>query len=506
MRFPLASVLRALPAPCALLLLLAPNAPGRQCEGYVMDILARAAGTAVDRSDGSRVVVVEQRSLTEPSRLRIFDRVPGSAEFRLADAGPEDPVSTSGVAVGVAVEGDLVAHQGGHFSPPDALVFVHERVAAGWSTREVRLEGARWNGGRLCAISGRRIAALSTDGWNRPVRVNIIEQEPASGRWRVTDTVTTDVRSPWIDYGMDVEFDGECAVVGQLQGADAGRVAIVERDAAGTWSQTQVLDPPTPTDWSTDAVALEAGRLAVVRTDYSQTFTVTSFLDVYERLPSGAWAILGRTVLSPSAVPGSNFYSLALDGDRIAVADGSSTTTYVLGAGGALSPERTVLGIGIVDGYDDGRLVGSGPGGSRRLTRSLQVPATPGTTEVCRLRGLVTCPGTGSARLRIHDDFVQGPLRRAAFEVLDAPPGSTVLLLRSPDPGASPVLGGRLCLDRASATLAAMPGVVGPSGRLSGALDVAPAFDLVGFDDAVHVQAVVRGPVAGLTNSLAWLP
>ncbi|MEM1449718.1 MAG: hypothetical protein AAGI22_11430 [Planctomycetota bacterium] len=474
----------------------------QQCEQVGLDILERPDAVGVDRRAASTVVVGDHGN-DRPPALYVFDAAPGTLEY-VPTAVLRPPAFEDSWSIReIAIDGDVIAHYLARpFSPPRTL-FVHERTAAGWSYQEVSIPGVEnLRLGELVDVDDGRAVVVAPQAWWQPVDLVIVERNPA-GVWEVVDVASTDILAPYIDYAMQVVLDGDIAAIGQFQLAGTGRVAVCEPDASGSWSQTALIDGPTENEWAVDAIALEGEMLAVVRTRLGVPAPRPTVLQLHERGATGAWRVVGRRTLSSTPAPYPE-WAVELDLPRVAVSSNEEASVFLRTPTGDLVLEHTVTGLRRINGFVDGRMAGMTL--ERRSAQVIQVPQSPGVTALCPLRGLQTCAGTGTARLRIQDtDSTIPNARRASAEITGAPPGAAAFVLRSADPGASPALGGRLCIDRRSAVRAAPPQAVDASGRVTFPLFAVIGSEVQGFAFAHHLQGVVLTPVPALTNSLAWL-
>lgn len=473
-----------------------------QCSGGVIDTLELPGTATVDRSGGgSRVLIASRNRLNVSPRIDVFEAAAGSVDFVPVGTISSSSWASTWYVNSVSMDGDLIAFQPDkRFALNDELS-ISEKGPTGWTTSSVALPASNWfQWGQLTAASGDRVVTLTSQSFNRPTRLQVVERDPA-GVWTIVDTVETDIRAPWFEYPMDVVLDGDVAALGGVMFATTGRVAVCEPDASGAWSQTASLEAPEPGAWVVEAMALKDGVLAVVRSNYGSVLSMRHALHVYRRNPGGSWSIIDRLALASPSVQYSR-WSVALDGERLAVSQADGTTVFARSTAGTLVQERTVDFLGYAIGFDAGRLVGEGNG----RVRTVHVPPSPGTTSVCFLAGQETCAGTGTARLRIHDLWSSVTSRRSSAEVTGAPPGATAIVLRSADPGNAPALGGTLCIDRRNAVPVGPPRQVDGAGTASFALASGTDPSLEGFPAADHLQAVVFGPMTELTNSIAWLP
>ena len=495
-----------------------------QCEGEVLDTLDGLSGLAVDQRVGShRVVTAKRDDNLQPPRLDVFER-PAQGEPFAWTGSIQPPLWEAGWSIrSLVLEGDVIAHQ---FDPYDRwppVVSISERTSQGWTTSEVELPGNGFLlGGQRTAISGERIAALSGFQLNSPLRIQFIERAAGTGDWEIVDRVVLQgVIVPWIDYPLYLDMDGDVAVVCSDNSESAGSVAVCERDASGGWSQTVLLRPPTDlsvefSNWWVESLAVRGDDLAVVRR--SSDPLLPPVLHIYRRSAFGVWDIVDRRSIQALFGVASTLYSgpVAFDADqRLAISagspsgspsgssSGSETLVFSRDSSGRLVSPHRVTGIGGVVGFSSGSLIGA-----RYRARAVDVPVGPGSTEVCPLVGLTTCAGTGAPMLRVHDFSVWPDVRRATAEVRGAPPGATILLLRSNEPGLSTVLGGQLCIDRLTAVRAGGLTQVSSAGTALFQLETQGInlFGNQGFGASDHLQAVVLGSTPGLTNSVAWIP
>ncbi|QDV07920.1 hypothetical protein Poly30_34550 [Planctomycetes bacterium Poly30] len=476
------------------------SASSQSCDQGVIDLLSPIHGLD---AHGGRVVVSKSTVFGERPSLSVFDAQAGSSSPIQTHFLQPSLFETSWRIREISLEGSLIAYQPDVAFTAGAQLVVHEETSAGWVHSAVPLPGEGWSWGHLTSISGDRIVAATTPSFSRPITLQIVERDPAGG-WRVADGVETDILSPWYDYPIHTVHEDGVAAVAQDQFTGGGRVAVCERSAAGAWTQTETLRPSSTDVWLSEALALEGGTLAVLR---RRAFDDTLEVRLYERNAVGAWVVVGQGATVP-AVPQMLRYEIELDGPRVAVSRGVDVQVFLLQSSGTLALERTVTRTGDVREFHAGHLTAKafGNGFDAPAAILLEVPQSPGTTEPCRLRGAVTCLGSGAAELRIHDAWLDITARRAAAEVVGAPPGATVLVFRSNLPGFAPALGGALCLDRRNAALAGSPTIADPSGRATVALHASLELTLQGLGAADHVQAVVLGPSTELTNALAWLP
>lgn len=487
--------------------LLCAEATARQFDQTIVDHLEVGPPLGVDRLDSSTMVFCEQLNFSTAAKIHIFEAAPGTTEYlRTAVLAP--PVFLPGARFDSAsVEGNLIALHAVLLTGP--AVVIHERGPQGWSTRSVSLPGTEWRLGKVTAISGGVIAAVSAPGHHAPVTLNIIEQS-AAGNWSITDSVLLNVNSPWVDYSFNVAHDDGVAAVGQrINSWGPAQVAVCERGANGSWSQVATLPPPVVGDWSVENLAVRSGVLAVLRVRYDLLPLHEQVLQLYERNASGSWTEVARTMTAANT-QSFDPSSVVIDGNSVVLSSYAETRIFERATPGTLVERQTIESpLRVAVGLENGRLAmarkTSGPTGGGTIVL-VDLPAAPSMTQVRELRGQTTCLGTGSSRLRVHDGRPPQGDRRVVAEIGGAPVGATTLLFRAADPGSLPVLGGLLCIDRRGAALAAAPGTANAAGRATFELDFIGSLPLLGYAAADHLQAVVIGPAPELTNSVAWLP
>ena len=133
--------------------------------------------------------------------------------------------------------------------------------------------------------------------------------------------------------GQNVAISGDVAVVGGSQGNPG--VHVFDRNADGTWSQSQKLSSGVADTDFGSAVAVSGGTI-VVGEEYEDS------VYVYERNTNGAWLQSQRLT---SGSTGAGFgYSVAVSGDRMIVGAESEDSAYIYekGANGRWTLKRKI--------------------------------------------------------------------------------------------------------------------------------------------------------------------
>lgn len=261
-----------------------------------------AFGSALDMTDQVLVVgAPENLSFNEQGKAYIFEKTPTGWVETFAFS-PNTPGELVAFGQAVAVDGNLAAVSG-PFSDLGAqdggAIWLFQRVGGVWTslgTVTAAIPLASESLGFSLDLSGNRLAAGAVAGLGVGVGRALLF-EPTGSTWTQTAELLPSVGTAGDWFGSAVSLGtGEMAVGACFWGTD-GAVFLFQ-ESAGTWSETQILQPSVPALANNLGVQVELSGDALIATDLFGT----GYAALYGRDPSG-WIEVDRLVPS-GAQPG----------------------------------------------------------------------------------------------------------------------------------------------------------------------------------------------------------
>ncbi|MCA9667161.1 MAG: hypothetical protein KC503_16295 [Myxococcales bacterium] len=295
-------------------------------------------GRAVDIS-GSRVIVGAPGAQTDPGEAYVFQR--GASGWDSGTSLTGNGRSEFGRAV--AIDGDralAASSEDPTVAPYFGAVYAYAVNGAAWPQDGQLVPSADWSGefgAALSASKGTLVVGAPSRVLNGERRGEAgVYVRQAAGTWSEQQVLVASDGADADRFGVAVAIDGDTAVVGadgdDDKGAEAGSLYVFTR-ASGSWSQQQKLVA------ADGAAGDKLGHVVAVSGD---TLAVAAPADDDKGQDSGSVYVFTRA---------SGTWSLQ---QKIVAADGAAGD----GLGAALSLDRDTLAIGAPD--DDDRGDGSG--------------------------------------------------------------------------------------------------------------------------------------------------
>ncbi|TAJ16621.1 MAG: hypothetical protein EPO68_10785 [Planctomycetota bacterium] len=204
-------------------------------------------------------------------------------------------------------------------TPATGAIQIYKRTLQGEYLPEALVTAPWAHFGRELDLDGDRLVALADTG-----KVFVFERSPV-GFWSLAATVAI----PITQLPMDVALSGDRFVV--LAESPQTVARVYERDAGGTWTEQQVIEPAT--GWAdTFGVGLDlrGDWLAVGAYTMNQpgtTFFAVGGAYLYRRAASGQWQQVVRVTSSDAVVSNGIGEGVALGDDYVAVGGGFGSGT-----------------------------------------------------------------------------------------------------------------------------------------------------------------------------------
>ena len=178
--------------------------------------------------------------------------------------------------------------------------------------------------GRAVAISGDRaiIGAYYDDDNGSNSGSAYIFERGAGGTWTETEKLLAGDGTAGDHFGGAVAISGDWAIVGAPRAAgDSGAAYIFERGAGGTWTETEKLlaDDGVPDDSFGGAVAMSGDQAIVGATGDDDKGDASGSAYVFERDAGGTWTQTQKLLASDGAEDDAFGGALAISGDRAVI-------------------------------------------------------------------------------------------------------------------------------------------------------------------------------------------
>lgn len=291
-------------------------------ERYVIDDepLAGEFGRAV-AMDGNVLLVSALESTFVDGIVYSYRRLGGGNGWTLQSTIDEPGVMHFGHSVDIDGARAVVGARG----TIGLRAYAYRRIASGAWIFEAQLDAPgtvpSYDGGKV-AISGDALilGAPTHDGGGCCDWGAAFVYRRAPGGWTLEATLIPSDAAHGQQFGIDVDLEGDVAVVGadrdDEHGFFAGAVYVFRHDGAGNWNEEAKLIPPSVGiyDQFGKVVAFDNGRLVAAAPDNSTVIGEGVF--VYERI--GASWTLTAEIPNPG-LHASYGEALALRGDRLVV-------------------------------------------------------------------------------------------------------------------------------------------------------------------------------------------
>ncbi|QDU83035.1 hypothetical protein Pla163_01310 [Planctomycetes bacterium Pla163] len=222
--------------------------------------------------DGGRAVVAASRSTLFPlgRAVFVFDRQPDGTWLEVAKLMNSDAVPNDGFGAAVALDGDRIvvgAPDLPNGAPGPGAMYVFERQQNGTWNQVQRVQGnvtASSGLGSSIALEG-DLAAIS--GLGGVEQVEVMTRD-AGGTWSSVQVLDPPDGVPFANFGNALAIDGTTIVVGasldDTVGGNSGSIHVYEPDGSGSWYHSVELTrgSAAPDDFFGFDVAASAGRFA----------------------------------------------------------------------------------------------------------------------------------------------------------------------------------------------------------------------------------------------------
>ncbi len=245
-------------------------------------------------------------------------------------AGKKTAQAAAFFGIALALEGDeaFIGEPLTMLATGVVYVYAPDEATGVWAERQRLMAGDAVPGdgfGWAAAVEDDVLVAGAPSRDNDIGAAYVFRKDVASGAWAQEAKLTASDRAPRDRFGQAVALSGDVAVVGAPGDAEQGAAFrgaayVFRRDAAtGAWTQEAKLtahDGQAP-DWFGRAVAV-AGDVAVVGAPFHNDDHGAAYVFLYDAT-TGSWAQHQKLTETPTDVPNSLGWSVAIQGDHIMV-------------------------------------------------------------------------------------------------------------------------------------------------------------------------------------------
>lgn len=232
-----------------------------------------------------------------------------SGDYIIVGAGYEDEDVSEGSTLAESGSAYIFERSSGGWS------YAQKLVASDRSTDDYFGYGASISGST--AIVGASYHELDEDGANLTAgagAVYVYERE-AEGSWKETQKLVASDRSEYDEFGISVDISGDYAIIGAYGTNNyAGAAYIFERDGDGDWIEVDKLEASdaTENDAFGEFVAI-SGDYAIVAAYADESYTGAAY--IFERDGDGNWTEKQKLVASDGSTDDTFGGSVDISGD-----------------------------------------------------------------------------------------------------------------------------------------------------------------------------------------------